>query len=437
MNSFHYIESQLFCENTNLDILAEHLGTPLYVYSQRTFVDHYQRLAQAFEDLNPTICYSIKSCSNIELLKVLTDLGSGMDVVSGGELYRAKLAGAPMEKVVYAGVGKTDDEIAQALEAKIGWFNIESEAEFENVRRIAKESGQVASAALRVNPDEADNQTHAKTTTGKRETKFGVDLERALQFFAQYSGDPHLQLRALHTHIGSPIYSPEPYERAIKKTLGLIDQLRAAGHTIDAYDIGGGFMADYEGNSPSWDDYARTIVPLLRPFVAGGGQVILEPGRTLSANAGVLLTRVQYIKQGGTKKFVICDAGMNHQLRTALYDAYHFIWPTRVGLDQLPLSYAAEQSLPALEAADIVGPVCETGDFFARDRKIPKVQRGDLLCLFSSGAYGMSMASQYNSMPRPAEVLVDGDTARVIRERETREDLVMGEGTGEILRGLA
>ena len=294
----------------------------------------------------------------------------------------------------------------------------------------------MAHAALRVNPDESDAKTHAKTTTGKKETKFGVDLERALRFFEQYAADPHLQLRGLHTHIGSPIYSPEPYERAIKKTLGLIDQLRAAGHTVDAYDIGGGFMADYGGNSPSWDDYAAAIVPLLKPFVASGGQVILEPGRTISANAGVLLTRVQYVKQGGTKKFVICDAGMNHQLRAALYDAYHFIWPTRVKLDQVPLTYAAEQSLPRLEAADIVGPICETGDFFARDRQIPKVQRGDLLCLFTSGAYGMSMASQYNSMPRPAEVLVDGDEARVIREREAYEDLVMGEGTGETLRGL-
>ena len=326
MDSFEYRDGQLFCEQVNLDELVGKVGTPAYVYSHRTFLDHYDRLAQAFSPLNPIICYSIKSCGNLNICKLLASHGAGMDVVSGGELARAQQAGASMNNVVYAGVGKTDPEIRQALEARIGWFNIESEAEFKNIALIAQQMGIKSQAALRINPD-VDAKTHAKTTTGKKETKFGVDIERAETFFAKYGHDPYLKLNALHLHIGSPIYSAQPYVAAIQKALALIKQLHTQGYKITALDIGGGFGAHYETDqSPLAADYAREIVPLLEDFSRGGGRIILEPGRTIAANAGVLLTRAQYLKTSGKKKFVIVDTGMHHLIRPTLYDSFHFIW---------------------------------------------------------------------------------------------------------------
>jgi diaminopimelate decarboxylase len=425
MDHFQYRDGQLFCEQVNLNDLAGRVGTPAYVYSQRTFEHHYDELTKAFAELQPLVCYSIKSCGNLHILKLLAARGAGMDVVSGGELHRAKLAGVSMSKVVYAGVGKTDVEIRAALDAGIGWFNIESEAEFENIANIAAAAGKTASATLRVNPDVADPNTPAKTSTGKKGDKFGVDIDRALRFFEQYGRNRNLRLNAIHLHIGSPIYSPEPYVQAVTRALELIDQLRQRGFAIEALNMGGGFAADYEsGRSPDYVAYAAAIVPLLR---GRGLNVILEPGRTIAANAGVLLTRVQYIKSGGHKKFVIVDAGFNHLLRVAMYGAFHFIWPTRVAPQHEPAIRKAEMDLPGLDPADVVGPICESGDFFARDRKLPPVARGDLLCIFSAGAYGMVMASNYNAMPRPAEVLVSGDRATVIRRRETYDDLVAPE----------
>jgi len=434
MDNFQYHDGQLYCEDVNLDELADKVGTPVYVYSQQTLQVHYDRLRDAFASLDPIICYSIKSCGNVNICKVLADRGAGMDVVSGGELHRARLAGADMSKIVYAGVGKTDQEIRLGIECGIGYFNIESEAEFENISSIAGQMGATAHAALRVNPDVADPKTHAKTTTGKKETKFGVDIERARRFFGLYGKDEHLKLNAIHLHIGSPIYSPDPYKLAIIKALDLIEELRGEGHTIDAIDIGGGFAADYEsGTSPSWINYAETITPLLNSFVAGGGKVILEPGRTISANAGVLLTRVLYVKTGGRKKFVIVDSGMHHLIRPAMYDAFHFIWPTSVTPAQVPQRRQAEMEMSGLEPTDVVGPICETGDSFAKDRSLPPVSRGDLLCVYTAGAYGMVMASNYNAMPRPAEVLVHGDQATLIRTRETYEDLTGPERKPEVI----
>lgn len=432
MDCFQYHDGQLFCEDLNLDDLARKVGTPAYVYSRRTLEQHYDRFARAFAPLDPLICYSIKSCSNLHLCKVLADRGAGMDVVSGGELFRALRAGATPSQIVYAGVGKTDLEVRQALDAGIGYFNIESEAEFENTAAIARQAGAVVKAALRVNPDVADPKTHAKTSTGKKETKFGVDIERAKHFFARYGRDSHLRLVGIHLHIGSPIYSPQPYVKAIRKALDLIADLRAQGATIDTLDIGGGFAADYEtGKSPSAADYASAMVPLLADFHAQGGKIIIEPGRSIAANAGVLLTRVQYLKLGGRKKFVIVDSGMHHLARVALYEAFHFIWPTRVAPMHAPSARAAEMGLPGLEACDVVGPICESADYFAKDRPLPPVSRGDLLCVFTAGAYGMAMASNYNSMPRPPEVLVDGAKAAIIRRRETYEDLISPEEQSE------
>lgn len=430
MDWFAYRDGQLYCEDVNLDDLASRVGTPAYVYSARTLTHHYDAIAKAFAELDPVICYSIKSCQNIHLCKLLASRGAGMDVVSGGELFRASKAGVPMSKVVYAGVGKTDVEIKQAIAAGIGFFNIESEAEFENIAAIAKSMNAVARGALRVNPDVYDPKTHAKTTTGKKESKFGVDIDRARKFFDRMGKNENLRLTAIHLHIGSPIYSAEPYVQAITRGLELIAELRAKGFTIEAIDIGGGYAADYEsGKSPTAADYARDIVPLLRPFKAAGGQVILEPGRTIAANSAVLISRVQYIKTGGRKKFVIVDTGMHHLIRPTLYDAFHFIWPTRVKPEHTPASRQKEMDLPGLELADIVGPICETGDFLAHDRAMPPVQRGDLLAVFTAGAYGMVMASNYNTMPRPPEVLVTGSHAQIIRRRETYEDLVASEDT--------
>ncbi|MCX5662338.1 MAG: diaminopimelate decarboxylase [Planctomycetota bacterium] len=430
MDAFNYRNGQLFAEDVNIDDLAQRVGTPMYVYSRKTLEGHYDRLAQAFAEVDPIICYSIKSCGNIHLCKLLADRGAGMDVVSGGELYRAQLAGASMSKVVYAGVGKTDAEIRQAIEAKIGWFNIESEAEFENIAAIAKQMGAKANGALRVNPDVADPKTHAKTATGKKETKFGVDIERARRFFEHYGRDKHLRLNAIHLHIGSPIYSAEPYVLAITKALELIDELRKQGHEITALDIGGGFAADYESSAaPEAATYAKDIIPLLHPFKKAGGTIILEPGRTIAANSGVLIGRVQYIKMGGSKKFVIVDTGMHHLIRPTLYDAFHFIWPTKVAPMHVPTGRSKTMTQQGLETSDIVGPICESGDFLAKDRPLPPVARGDLLCVFTAGAYGMVMSSNYNAVPRPPEVLVDGSKATLIRKREVYEDLVAAERT--------
>jgi diaminopimelate decarboxylase len=435
MDHFNYRDGELYCEDTPVSEIAQDDGTPIYIYSKQTFLDHYKAISNAFEALDPIVCYSIKSCGNIQILKLLASQGSGMDVVSGGEIFRAEQAGVDPHKVVYAGVGKTDDEIEHAIRffnskgtTGGGWFNIESEAEFENISHISSRLGKHAHGALRINPDVADARTHAKTTTGSKETKFGVDIERAKRFFHTYGKDEHLKLEAIHLHIGSPIYSPEPYVKAITKTLEIIEELRAEGFEINTIDIGGGFAADYEtGASPSYKEYADAIVPLLQPFKDAGGTVILEPGRTIAANAGVLVTQVQYIKQGGAKKFVICDTGMHHLIRPTLYDAEQFIWPVKVSPEHVPTQRKIKMDLEGLEVSEIVGPICETGDYLAKDRAIPPVQRGDLLAVFGAGAYGMVMASNYNAMPKPPEILVGGDAFITIRRRETYEDLVAAE----------
>ncbi len=424
MDRFEYKNGSLFCEGIAADELAARFGTPLYVYSRGTLEDHYDRLAAAFGELKPLICYSIKSCPNVHVCRVLVDRGAGMDVVSGGELARALAAGCPPEKIVYAGVGKTDEEIATALDAGIGYFNIESEPEFEVVAAIARTKRVKAHGALRVNPD-VDPKTHEYTTTGKKETKFGVDIERARAFFERYGRDEWLSLDALHLHLGSPVYETGPYIAAIEKTLALIDDLETRGFRVAALDLGGGFGANYETDrSPPAVEYAAAIVPLLRERVRRGLRIILEPGRTISGNAGVLLTRVQYVKRGGSKTFVICDAGMHTLIRPALYGSFHFIWPAAPAAGFTPARRAADLELPGLIACDVVGPICETGDFLARDRRLPPVKRDDVLAVFTAGAYGMSMASNYNSHGLPAEVLVSGDEPALIRRRQTESELL-------------
>ncbi len=416
-----------------MSAIADSVGTPCYVYSRATILHHYDRLADAFSSLNPLICYSIKSCSNLAIIKLLKDRGAGMDLVSGGELFRAMQAGVDPANCVYAGVGKTDVEIRQSLQAGVGWFNVESEAEFENIAEIARELNIPCKVALRINPD-VDPKTHRYTTTGKKESKFGVDIDRARAFFRTYGHDDLCKLTGIHLHLGSPIYTAEPYVSAITKVLGLIDQLAADAAnpvTIDMLDLGGGFGADYETDqSPAASDYAGEIVPLLKARVEQGLQIVIEPGRSIMANAGVLLVRVLYMKTSGDKTFAICDGGMNTLIRPCHYDAFHFIWPTKVESAHIPPSRAKQMDLEGLIPMDVVGPICETGDFFGIDRPLPPLQRGDLLTVFSAGAYGMVMASRYNSMPLPAEVLIDDQTVHVIRRRETYDDLVAHERHG-------
>jgi len=428
MDHFTYQSGELFCEALPVARIAAEVGTPVYIYSKATFLGHYQRLAEAFAPLHPIICYSIKSCGNVNLLEQLRAAGSGFDVTSGGELFRALRAGGDPAKIVFAGVGKTDKEINEALDAKIGWFNIESEEEFWNLDRLAGLKGLTARGALRVNPDiENKGGTHVKTFTGKKETKFGVDIDRAAAFYKLAARAKHAKLNALHLHIGSPIKLTEPYVDAITKALALIDELAHSGIVIDTLDIGGGFAAFYEGNeAPPASTYAEAIVPLLQGRVAKGLQIILEPGRSISCNACVLLAQVQYTKQGGTKKFIIINAAMNDLIRPTLYESYHFIWPVRP-LGGPPANRQYTLRVGGDEKVDVVGPICESGDYLAKDRYLPKLQRGDLLAIFSAGAYGMAMASNYNARPRAAEVLVDGNTYRIIRQRETYQDLLHGE----------
>ncbi|MEI6474159.1 MAG: diaminopimelate decarboxylase [Planctomycetota bacterium] len=427
MDFFNYKDGSLHCEAVPAHVIASAVGTPCYVYSRATLVEHHRRIAEAFAAVKPLICYSVKSCGNLSVCRTLVECGAGMDVVSGGELFRARAAGASPSTIVYAGVGKRDDEIGAALDAGIYLLNVESEEEFENIARIARARNVTCECALRINPD-VDPHTHRFTTTGTKETKFGVDIERARAFFRSYGRDPHARLVGLHLHIGSPVYETAPYVEAVRKALALRDELMAEGFVVSVLDLGGGFAADYEtGRSPAAADYARAIVPLLVPAVTAGLRIILEPGRSIAANAGILLTRVQYVKRSGDKTFAICDAGMNALLRPSHYDAFHFIWPTDPAPKFVPTRRTENPEIPGLVSMDVVGPLCETGDYLALDRSMPPVVRGDLLAIYTAGAYGMSMASRYNSSPLPAEVLVDGDKFSTVRRRETYEDLIAHE----------
>ncbi len=385
---------------------------------------HFDQFTTAFAELDPLICYAVKSCHNLAICRLLRERGAGFDVVSGGAIHRVLRVGADPKKIVYAGVGKTDLEITEAIKAGIGWFNVESEAEMENLIRIAAKHEQTIHAALRVNPD-VDPQTHRYTATGKKETKFGVDLERARRFFESYGRDRWVRLTGIHLHIGSLVNTIEPYVDAVTKAIELIDALSADGFAIEMLDIGGGYGAHYEStDAPPPAAYAEAIVPLLR---GRGLQIVLEPGRSISANAGILLTRVLYTKESGERQFVIVDAGMTDLLRPALYEAYHFVWPAKVSAEFVPTSRDNREPFDGAILADVVGPVCESGDFLAKDRYLPPVQRGDLLAVFSAGAYGFVMASQYNSRPRSPEVLVEGEVFITIRARETYDDLLRGE----------
>lgn len=420
MDYFKYKNGKLFAENADIIRIVDKVGTPAYIYSKATFTEHLRKIQKAFRELDTLVCYSVKACSNINILKFMALAGSGFDVVSGGELYRVLQAGGDPAKVVYAGVGKTDKEIVEALKAGAGYFNIESHAELENLILLAKKTKRKTKSALRINPDvRAD--THKYVTTGIKATKFGIDIEYAQNVFKTYGSNPWVNLCGIHVHLGSGGKTIAPYCEAIKKVLPLIDKLRGDGYKIGVLDIGGGFGADYEGDTvPSAADYAGGIVPLLKNK---GLKLILEPGKTIAANAGILVAKVLYTKQSGNKKFIIVDAGMNDLIRPCLYEAFHFIRPAQVSKKFVPTRRDKNLHIKGCEVFDVVGPICESADFFAKDRLLPPVKRGDILVIFTAGAYGFTMSSNYNSRVRAAEVLVDGDKFKIIRKRETYEDL--------------
>jgi len=422
MDFFNYKNSELFCEGVPAEKIAAGVGTPAYVYSKATLLHHYRQIAGAFAPINATICYSVKSLGNINICKLLVAEGCGMDVTSGGELFRALEAGCDPKKIIYAGVGKTDQEIADGIRAGIAAFNLESEAEIENIDRVAASIGIKAIGAIRINPD-VDPKTHVKTTTGKKETKFGVDIDRAERVFEQYRDLKNLRIAGVHIHIGSPVYEIEPYIEAVKKMTALIDRLTERGHKIEWFDMGGGFAVNYEQPDQAFPvtEHAKALLPLLanKPY-----HIALEPGRYIAGNSGILLTRVLYRKTGGEKKFVIVDAGMNDLIRPTLYESYHHIWPVKPDAKNIPAQRSRSFEPFNGETVDVVGPICESGDYLAKARALPPTQRGDLLAVFTAGAYGFAMSSNYNNRPRAPEVLVDGDTFKIIRRRETLEDLV-------------
>lgn len=421
MDSFKVKNSSLNCEEVALADLAAQYGTPLFVYSKAKLVSEFQAVREAFAAVDPVICYSVKANGNLSLLKVLSEAGCNFDVVSGGELFRVQQAGGDTGKVCFAGVGKTDEEIRFALEAGILMFNVESEPELDAISAVAAEMGVVAPVALRLNPD-IDAKTHAKTTTGKKGNKFGVDIERGGELADKVLADPHLELRGIHMHLGSPINTTEPYERAAVKAVDVVRELRDKGHQTNWINLGGGFGLDYQqGQAPPYSDYADVIVPRVQEAEC---RLALEPGRCIVGNAGVLVSRVIFVKHEGGKTFVIQDGAMTELVRPAMYDSFHAIWPVETDVP-LPTDFLAE--IDGCSPVDVVGPVCESGDYLAKGRNLPPVERGDLLCTFSSGAYGMVMSSNYNARGRAAEVLVDGDTHRLIRRRETWDDLIAAE----------
>jgi diaminopimelate decarboxylase len=419
MHEFKYVNNRLYCEKVKIESLVRRFGTPLYVYSYHTLISHFIKLKIAFAPVQPLICYSVKANSNLGLLKALVDKGAGLDIVSGGELFRAQKAGCPAQKIVYASVGKTDKEIEEAISRGILFFNVESLPELKNINRIAARLHRVTRVAIRINPD-VEVKTHKFITTGKITNKFGIDLKSVSRILSLHSRFANVRICGLHIHIGSQITESAPFVAAIRKVAGFIAGLKMKGIDLEYLNIGGGLGIIYNRETPQTaQKYADKILPLLKKT---GLKIILEPGRFIVGNAGILAVKVLYVKETPKKKFIIVDGGMNDLIRPALYDAYHSILPLR--------------KTKGSERADVVGPICESGDFFAKERKLPKVREGDYLAVMSAGAYGFSMSSNYNSRPRAEEVLVVRDEVFVIRKRESREDLIRNEVVPAFLFGI-
>lgn len=427
MHSFRYNQGQLFAENVPLQSLAEKYGTPLYVYSKSTIAGHYTRLDAALAKLDHLICFAVKANSNLAVLNTIAKLGGGFDIVSAGELYRVIKAGGDPAKCTFAGVGKTRDEIEYALKQGIYCFNAESEAELHYINQVAGELGMQAPVAVRVNPN-VDAKTHAKITTGKSENKFGIDFDQIIDVYARVAADcPNLIIKGLQMHIGSQLTNVDPFLEAVQKVIPLVTQVKKS-YGIEFFSIGGGIGINYKqsldsGDSAWWQEnaevhpltiqaYAEAVVPHLEPL---GLRILCEPGRFMVGNAGVMLTKVLYEKRGSAKVFKIVDAGMNDLIRPTLYEGWHQIVPLK------------QPTNSTVEKVDVVGPICESGDFLAQNRELPLVKEGEYLAVLSAGAYGFTMASNYNTRPMPAEIMVDDEKATVVRERQTLEDVLKGE----------
>ena len=422
MNYFEYRNGEMFAENVPVKRIAEEVGTPAYVYSLGTLKRHFRVFDQAFARVPHIVCFSVKANSNIALLRTFINEGGGFDIVSGGELFRVLKAGADPKKIVFSGVGKKKEEIEYALDSGILMFNIESEHELIALDEIAGGMGKKAPISLRINPD-VDPQTHPYISTGMKKAKFGVDLKRSVESYKKAAALSHLEVVGVDCHIGSQLTSVSPFVDALARVREYLDRvlvgsLKKEGAQIRYLDLGGGLGISYKDEMPPHpQEYANAIIQGLEGLDV---TLILEPGRVIVGNAGILVTEVQYLKDTDDKKFVIVDAGMNDLIRPALYGSYQEIRPiVETGAEKI--------------VADIVGPICESGDFFARDREVERPRRGDLLAVMSAGAYGFTMASNYNSHPKPPEVLVDGDKYYVVRTRETMEDLIRGETIPEIL----
>jgi len=416
MNHFEYRNGEMFAEGVPVKRIAKEVGTPAYVYSLATLKRHFQVFDRAFSAVPHIVCFSVKANSNIALLRAFAKEGGGFDIVSGGELFRALRAGADPKKIVFSGVGKKKDEIEYALKSGILMFNVESEDEMVTLNEIAGGIGKKAPISLRINPD-VDPQTHPYISTGMKKAKFGVDIKRSLENYKRAVSMPNLEVVGVDCHIGSQLTSLSPFVDALARVREYLDRvlvgsLKREGVQIRYLDLGGGLGISYKDERPPHpEEYARAIIQGLEDLDV---TLILEPGRVIVGNAGILITEVQYIKETDEKKFVIVDGGMNDLIRPALYGSYQAIQPV------------VEKNSEKI-VADVVGPICESGDFFAKDREIARPRRGDLLAVMSAGAYGFTMASNYNSHPKPPEVLVDGDQYYVIRTRETMDDLIRGE----------
>jgi diaminopimelate decarboxylase len=415
MHRFKFRKGELFCENVPVRKIAKSVGTPCYVYSLGTFNDHFQKLKKAFEGIETIICFSVKSNSNLSVLKMLVDQGAGLDIVSGGELFKAKRVKADPKKIVFASVGKHEDEIRDAVKAGILLFNVESEAELEVINRVASQCGKVQNVALRINPD-VQAKTHKYITTGTKDNKFGMDLETAFRIYTTAYRYPSLKFNGVHLHIGSQITESAPFVKAVTRASDFVNRLRLAGVYMEYLNIGGGLGIVYSKERPQTAaQFAKAIKPHLKKLNL---KVILEPGRFISGNSGILVTSVLYWKESYHKKFAIVNAGMNDLLRPSIYSAYHEI---------VPVIQKSRGTGNKIKHVDVVGPICESGDFLGKDRLLPRLFPGDLLAVMSAGAYSFTMSSNYNSRPRIPEVVVAGTKFAVARRRETYDDLIKAE----------
>jgi diaminopimelate decarboxylase len=418
MHEFAFKDNELYCEDIKISAIAGKVPTPFYLYSYKTLIDHYRKLKAAFSAISPLICFSVKSNSNIAILRALVKNGAGLDIVSGGELYRARLAGADPKKIVYAGVGKRPDEIEDAIRSGILFFNVESEEELDAIQRSAASLKRKMNIAIRINPDVIP-KTHSHIVTGKGDTKFGLDFETVHKIFNSQWRYPNLNIRGVHIHIGSQIVDPDPFEEAINKVLSFLKKNKIE---VDHFNIGGGLGIVYSIENPQTaKNFAKRVLPILKRSRL---KIILEPGRFVSGNSGILVTKVLYTKITPRNTFVIVDGGMSDLIRPSLYTAYHKIVPVKVRPD----------SSQTCEKVDIVGPICESGDFLGKDRFLPMMHKDDLLAVMGAGAYGFAMSSNYNSRLRAAEVMVMKGKVHVIRRQESYADLVRGESIPKELK---